>query len=355
MKESLRKPRVFLSHSKKDIDFVKRLENDLRACQCEIWIDEIEIRHGKPCLDEIFSAGIPSCEIVLCYITPNSAQSPMVRKEIDARLIEKMQDEHVTILPYVSSDEVRIQLRSDLQTLQIPVLNGDTYTQMLPRIVAQVWRSHLDWVVSQAIQSERVRRLELELKVHELQAQHSGKIFSDSEDADFSAIWSWMDKEFHLDIEIIKTNEKEKEVLQTVACEVNLRSLYRRSISRQQFTIDLRSINYSLKSDIAAIFGMDPKEIEISFELSVDFNKEFLKFGFLSRSPRQNTSDSFAARFLGQKYELVLTEKFDRFNYWLMQTQNIDDCTGPIVSIANSNACPLASQAMGLDSLKTGG
>lgn len=132
------KPRVFLSHSKKDIEFIKRLDADLRACQCEIWIDEIEIRHGKPWLDEVFSAGIPSCEIVLCYITSNSVQSVMVRQEIDARLIERMQNEHVTILPYVASEDIRGQLRSDLQSLQIPVLNDATYTQMFPRIVAQV-------------------------------------------------------------------------------------------------------------------------------------------------------------------------------------------------------------------------
>lgn len=338
MKESIRKPKVFLSHSKKDIDFVNRLVNDLRACQCDIWIDEIEIRHGKPWLEEIFSAGIPSCEIVLCYITPNSAQSAMVRKEIDARLIEKMQDDHVTILPYVSSDEVRSQLRSDLQTLQIPVLNDETYTTMLPRIVAQVWRSHLDWAVSQAIQSEKVRRLELELKVRELQDQHSGKIFTDSEDADFSAIWSWMDKELQIDIQIYKANAKEKEVLQTVACEVNLRSLYRVGIGLQKYTISPYPIDYALKQDIAVIFGMDIKETEFSYELPMDFNEEFLKFGFLTRVPRQGTSEGGFTRFFGQQYELVLTEKFDRFNYWLMQTQNQDDYTGPIVSIAKSDA-----------------
>lgn len=318
MKESLRKPRVFLSHSKKDIEFIKRLDADLRACQCEIWIDEIEIRHGKPWLDEIFSAGIPSCEIVLCYITSNSVQSVMVRQEIDARLIERMQNEHVTILPYVSSEDIRSQLRSDLQSLQIPVFNDATYTQMFPRVVAQVWRSHLDWAVSQAIQSEKVRRLELELKVRELQDQSTGTIFSTTESADFSAIWSWINREFQIDIQL---HTKSKEALQVISCTLNFGNLYRRSIAQQQFTISLYPISDSLKKDAAAIGGVDADEIEVGYELPLDFETEFLRFGFLTRMPRQINADSSLARLIERRYELILTEKFDRFNYWLAHTQ----------------------------------
>lgn len=319
MKESLRKPRVFLSHSKKDVEFIKRLDADLRSCQCEIWIDEIEIRHGKPWLDEIFSAGIPSCEIVLCYITSNSVQSVMVRQEIDARLIERMQNEHVTILPYVSSEDIRSQLRSDLQSLQIPVLNDATYTQMFPRVVAQVWRSHLDWAVSQAIQSEKVRRLELELKVRELQDQSTGTIFSTTETADFSAIWSWINREFQIDIQLQRKNTEEAP--QVISCTLNFGNLYRRGIAQQQFTISLYPISNALKKDAAAIGGVDADEIEVGYDLPLDLETEFLKFGFLTRMPHQINADSLIARYFERRYDLVLTGKFDRFNYWLAHSQ----------------------------------
>ncbi len=319
MKESLRKPRVFLSHSKRDVEFIKRLDADLRSCQCEIWIDEIEIRHGKPWLDEIFSAGIPSCEIVLCYITSNSVQSVMVRQEIDARLIERMQNEHVTILPYVSSEDIRSQLRSDLQSLQIPVLNDATYTQMFPRVVAQVWRSHLDWAVSQAIQSEKVRRLELELKVRELQDQSTGTIFSTTETADFSAIWSWINREFQIDIQLQRKNTEEAP--QVISCTLNFGNLYRRGIARQQFTISLYPISNALKKDAAAIGGVDADEVEVGYDLPLDLETEFLKFGFLTRMPHQINADSLIARYFERRYDLVLTGKFDRFNYWLAHSQ----------------------------------
>src|SRR5207247_3200204 len=72
---SIRKPRVFLSHSKKDVDFIRKLDFDLRAAQCDPWLDEIELRSGQPWLDQIFSSGIPSCEIVLCYIIANYIDS----------------------------------------------------------------------------------------------------------------------------------------------------------------------------------------------------------------------------------------------------------------------------------------
>lgn len=320
MQESLRKPRVFLSHSKKDIEFIRRLDADLRACQCETWIDEIEIRHGKPWLDEIFSAGIPSCEIVLCYITSNSVQSVMVRQEIDARLIERMQNEHVAILPYVSSEDIRIQLRSDLQSFQIPVLNDATYAQMFPRIVAQVWRSHLDWAVSQAIQSEKIRRLELELKVRELQDQSTGTIFSTTETADFSTIWSWINREFQTDIQLQKKNSKESP--QVISCTLNFGNLYRRAIAPQQFTISLYSISDALKNDAVAICQVDPDDVEIGYDLPLNLEAEFLKFGFLTRMPRQINGDSHNpfARFIERRYDLVLTAKFDRFNYWIAHT-----------------------------------
>ena len=65
MNERLNKPRIFLSHSKKDADLIKRLYDDLRQCQIDPWIDEMDIRPGKPWLDAIFEEGIPMPQGVL--------------------------------------------------------------------------------------------------------------------------------------------------------------------------------------------------------------------------------------------------------------------------------------------------
>jgi len=47
MDDSREKPRVFLSHSKADIEFVQKLYDDLRISQIDPWLDSAEIRHGQ--------------------------------------------------------------------------------------------------------------------------------------------------------------------------------------------------------------------------------------------------------------------------------------------------------------------
>lgn len=86
MEERLNKPRVFLSHSKADIEFIERVYNDLRKCHINPWLDSEEIRHGKPWLDAIFKDGISTCDSVLVYFTAASLNSKVVKKEIDGRV-----------------------------------------------------------------------------------------------------------------------------------------------------------------------------------------------------------------------------------------------------------------------------
>jgi hypothetical protein len=54
----MKKPRVFLSHSKKDREFIERLAGDLRASQVDVWYDEWEIPPGDSLRGRIFGEGI---------------------------------------------------------------------------------------------------------------------------------------------------------------------------------------------------------------------------------------------------------------------------------------------------------
>lgn len=47
MDQRFNKPRVFLSHSKSDVEFIKKIKSDLQNCQIDTWFDEDDIRHGK--------------------------------------------------------------------------------------------------------------------------------------------------------------------------------------------------------------------------------------------------------------------------------------------------------------------
>ena len=44
----------------------------------------------------------------------------MVKKEIDASLIQQLKDNKISLLAYVSNSSIRQKLRPDLQILQIP-------------------------------------------------------------------------------------------------------------------------------------------------------------------------------------------------------------------------------------------
>src|ERR1044072_95447 len=99
------KPRVFLSHSSSDKDFIDKLYADLRKCHIEPWLDTEEIRDGTSWLKEIFQDGIPRCDAVIVYFTEHSMKSKMVAEEIDAALVHQLSDRGVAFLPYVSKRE----------------------------------------------------------------------------------------------------------------------------------------------------------------------------------------------------------------------------------------------------------
>jgi len=106
------KPRVFLSHSKRDDEFIERVWKDLIGCQTNPWKDDVDIRHGHPWLDEVFRDGIPRCDAILVYLTDASIESPVVKKEIDASILEQLRDHNVAFLPYVSREVLRENQRA---------------------------------------------------------------------------------------------------------------------------------------------------------------------------------------------------------------------------------------------------
>src|ERR1044072_8093690 len=140
----MRLPWVFLSHSKLDVDFISKLASDLRRCQIEPWLDTEEIRDGKPWLKVIFEDGIPTCDVVVVYLTESSIRSKMVAKEIDAALIEQLADRGISFLPYVNSAELRNKIRGDIRSLQCREWNSQNYNEILPGVIAEIWRSFLE-------------------------------------------------------------------------------------------------------------------------------------------------------------------------------------------------------------------
>jgi hypothetical protein len=59
------KPRVFLSHSKKDRECIERIAADLRSARIDVWYDDWEIPPGSSLRAKIFEEGIPECDLFL--------------------------------------------------------------------------------------------------------------------------------------------------------------------------------------------------------------------------------------------------------------------------------------------------
>lgn len=332
---SIRKPRVFLSHSKKDVDFIRQLDADLRLAQCETWIDEVELRSGQPWMDQIFTGGIPSCEVVFCYLSENSIESQVFKQEMEVRLLEILNNKRVCLLLYTASESLRSRLRLDIQRLQIPEFTLSNYQQQLPRIVAEIWRFHAEATVASAIDHEKVKRLEAELQVKELELVASASIFSASEGAEFAAIWSQIDRDLEILASVGRKPQKligglgvAQEGLDTLAEADELKEhnfllklgiLFRRVVANQTFEPSVSQIEHQIQEAILSKLGLSASDYMVSAKLSIDLNGTLLRYGFLQRqyAPPPPSPVKHAFFLKRQGYKLMFTSKFDRFCFWL--------------------------------------
>jgi len=197
MEERINKPRVFLSHSSRDSVFVDRLYADLLKCQIQPWKYDFEVRHGRSWLEFIFEEGLPTCDSVLVYLTEAALASEIVKREMDTALVRTLREKRIAFLPYVSHAALRDSLRSDLQALHCLEWSESNYRELLPQVVAEVWRSYLERTIGDAVLSEKTRRLELELEISQIQ-QRQAAVFSSTEDAEFEYLRNRMTVPFRV-------------------------------------------------------------------------------------------------------------------------------------------------------------
>ncbi|WP_413466189.1 toll/interleukin-1 receptor domain-containing protein [Hydrogenophaga taeniospiralis] len=301
----------------------------MRQALCDPWIDDLELVSGEPWLDQIFSSGIPSCEVVLCYVTSNSIESKVFQQEMDARLLERLQNARVSLLIYTSQPDLRSKLRLDVQRLQIPVLNKENYSLTMPRLVAEIWRCYSENLVHSSVEAERVKRLEAELRVKELESNAVASVFTASENAEFSIIWQQMNRDCHLSVNLMPTR-------QGVPAEssepgigsgsdgggydflLSMGAVFRACIMDLKFQPSSHWVRDKIDSDISVILGVKPENFRFVYELPVDFDGELLRYGLVQRQfvPSQPRSDRLVS-FMHEEFKLIFTSKFDRFCFWV--------------------------------------
>jgi hypothetical protein len=325
MKDRLNKPRVFLSHSKRDIGFVERLAGDLRKCQIEPWLDDYDIRHGQPWLTAIFEEGIPACDAIIAYLTEHSIASPVVSKEIDVGILQKLKDSSIAFLPYVGQASLRSILRPDLQTLQALEWNSANYAELLPRVVAEVWRSFLERTVAAATDKERVARLQAELRLSEMEKISNASVFDSGEAKGFEYIWSRLDRHERVVLSCIERKGNPPVETATHEFSVHVGSLLPALSDSSSYDYSKhlveRVLRTAIDSELTSV-GNLPEDQRATLSVYPDIGDELLLYGFVERFYRGHESaanNGFMARFAARgPNELRFTNVLERFKYWLV-------------------------------------
>src|SRR5512134_1254202 len=75
-----RMPQIFISYSRKDIAFTRRLAGDLETAGYNVWWDLTDLRGGDD-WPRVIPAAIEASQYVIVVMSPNSAISDWVEKE----------------------------------------------------------------------------------------------------------------------------------------------------------------------------------------------------------------------------------------------------------------------------------
>lgn len=322
MERRVNKPKAFLSHSKVDKAFIEKLANDLRSCQIDTWLDTDEIRDGKPWLKVIFEEGIPTCDVVIVYFTENSLQSKMVAKEIDAALIEELSENGISFLPYVNNAALRNKLRVDIRSLQCREWNEQNYNELLPKIVAEIWRSYMERIIKTATLQEKNRRLELELKLKELEEKNQNTIFTISEDKDFTYILSKLNVYIGLTLDVRRKSEDEKQFIIIGKDFYNISFIYLllHLVSCGYAYFSWRHLNILIPKLLEKMNLRKGNE-EPNYANAVLDSKsialDITSYGLTSKIAYDKTNTTRVSSSISVEYREEFTSKFARFRYWL--------------------------------------
>lgn len=94
---------VFLSHSSRDKEIVRRIDKQLKSAGFGTWLDENDIPFGKSISSEI-QKGIERSNIILLFLSDFSISSKWVENEWQAKFFENINSEKIGVIPILLSD-----------------------------------------------------------------------------------------------------------------------------------------------------------------------------------------------------------------------------------------------------------
>ena len=95
---SAKQPRVFISHSSNDKDFVRKLKADLDAQNLDVWFDEQRLNPGDSIVQGV-SEGLRDTDYFILVVSQNSLNSQWVQQEFNSAMMSELSGKGVIVLP----------------------------------------------------------------------------------------------------------------------------------------------------------------------------------------------------------------------------------------------------------------
>src|SRR5262245_52174870 len=95
--------RLFISHSSRDKEFVRRLAADLQELGHEVWLDEWHVQVGD-CIVTKLEHGVSEAQYVVVVMSRDAVQSGWVEREWKAKYWEEVERGQVSVLPVLLQD-----------------------------------------------------------------------------------------------------------------------------------------------------------------------------------------------------------------------------------------------------------
>jgi hypothetical protein len=103
MRMPTRSNRVFISHSGKDKQFVRKLVSHLRSYNIEISFVEKELKIGDSIVEGI-SEELNEAGYLIIILSKNSANSPWVQAELNTAIMDQLSGKGIVVLPVLIED-----------------------------------------------------------------------------------------------------------------------------------------------------------------------------------------------------------------------------------------------------------
>jgi hypothetical protein len=134
---STMRPRVFVSYSRKNEDYVRRVRADLFSSEVDCWIDVADIQAGER-LNPAIENAICQSSLFFAYVTEAYLESRWCMAEIRYALGVP----GVTLAPYVDSQETLDAVPSELlDEVAFGRLAPDNYLRSLLELAGRAWSS----------------------------------------------------------------------------------------------------------------------------------------------------------------------------------------------------------------------